>query len=101
MHRPTYGIYAATNAAVEAMTHILARALSSRGITVNAIAPDPIDPRLIPVDEERATADNFKRMHPVGRLGEVEDIARVVSLLVASDSDLINGHVVRANVAAI
>lgn len=36
-------------------------------------------------------------MNPLGRLGEVDDIARVVSLLVGPDSGWINGQIVRAN----
>jgi 3-oxoacyl-[acyl-carrier protein] reductase len=39
--QPTYGVYAATKAAVEAMTSILAKELRGRDITVDAIAPGP------------------------------------------------------------
>ena len=39
--QPTYGVYAATKAAVEAMTSVLAKELRGRNITVNAIAPGP------------------------------------------------------------
>jgi 3-oxoacyl-[acyl-carrier protein] reductase len=39
LYQPTYGVYAATKAAVEAMTHVMARELRGRSITVNAIAP--------------------------------------------------------------
>jgi 3-oxoacyl-[acyl-carrier protein] reductase len=39
--QPTYGVYAATKAAVEAMTSILAKELRGRAITVNAVAPGP------------------------------------------------------------
>src|SRR5882762_757864 len=43
---PTYGVYAATKAAVEAMTSILAKELRGRNITVNAIAPGPTATKL-------------------------------------------------------
>jgi 3-oxoacyl-[acyl-carrier protein] reductase len=97
LYQPTYGIYAATKAAVEAMTHILAKELGPRGITVNAIAPGPVATELFLADKDAAVVENIKRANPLGRLGEVEDIARVVSLLVDPDGGWINGQVVRAN----
>jgi 3-oxoacyl-[acyl-carrier protein] reductase len=97
LYPPTYGIYAATKAAVEAMTHILAKELGPRGITVNAIAPGPVATELFLADKNEAAIENIKRMNPFGRLGEVEDIARIVSLLVDPDGGWINGQVVRAN----
>jgi 3-oxoacyl-[acyl-carrier protein] reductase len=97
LYHPAYGIYAATKAAVEAMTHILAKELGPRGITVNAVAPGPVATELFLKDKEEATIESIRRMNPLGRLGEVEDIARVVSLLVDPDGGWINGQVVRAN----
>jgi NAD(P)-dependent dehydrogenase (short-subunit alcohol dehydrogenase family) len=41
LYQPTYAVYAATKAGVEAMTHILSRELRGRNITVNAVAPGP------------------------------------------------------------
>jgi 3-oxoacyl-[acyl-carrier protein] reductase len=97
LYQPAYGVYAATKAAVEAMTHILAKELGPRGITVNAVAPGPVATELFLEDKDEATIESVKRMNPFGRLGEVEDIARVVSLLVDPDAGWINGQVVRAN----
>jgi len=97
LYQPAYGLYAATKAAVEAMTRILAKELGPRGITVNAVSPGPIATELFLADKDEATVEHIKRMNPLGRLGEVEDIARVVSLLVGPDSGWINGQVVRAN----
>ena len=97
LYQPTYGLYAATKAAVEAMTHILAKELGPRGITVNAVAPGPVATELFLADKDEAAVEHIKRMNPLGRLGEVEDVARVVSLLVGPDGGWINGQVVRAN----
>jgi len=97
LYQPTYGIYAATKAAVEAMTHILAKELGPRGITVNAVAPGPVATELFLQGKDAATIESIKRMNPLGRLGEVEDIARVVSLLVDPDAGWISGQVIRAN----
>src|SRR5262249_20128441 len=41
LYQPTYALYAATKAGVEAMTHILSKELRGRSITVNAVAPGP------------------------------------------------------------
>ena len=97
LYPPTYGVYAATKAAAEAMTHILAKELGSRSITVNAIAPGPTATRLFLSDKTDAQIEQTKKMNPMGRLGEPEDIARAVSFLVGPDGGWINGQVFRAD----
>jgi len=94
---PTYGVYAATKAAVEALTHILAKELGPRCITVNAVAPGPVATELFLKGKDQATVDRIKQVNPLRRLGEVDDVARVVSLLVGPDSAWINGQIIRAN----
>ena len=97
LYQPSYGVYAATKAAVEALTHILAKELGPREITVNAVAPGPVATELFFQGKDQATLDRIRQMIPLGRLGEVDDIARVVSLLVGPDGGWINGQILRAN----
>jgi 3-oxoacyl-[acyl-carrier protein] reductase len=97
LYQPSYGVYAATKAAAEAMTHILAKELGPRRITVNAVAPGPVATELFFDGKDQATVDRIKQMNPLGRLGEVEDIARVVSFLAGPEGGWINGQVIRAN----
>ncbi len=97
LYQPTYGVYAATKGAVEAMTHILAKELGQRGITVNAVAPGPVATELFLGDKSEEQVAAVTKMIPLGRLGEPEDIARVVGFLVGPDGGWVNGQVLRAN----
>jgi 3-oxoacyl-[acyl-carrier protein] reductase len=97
LYPPTYAVYAATKAGVEAMSHILAKELGKRRITVNVIAPGPVATSLFLNDKTTEQVEQTKKMNPLGRLGEPEDIARAVSFLVGPDGGWINGQVLRAN----
>jgi 3-oxoacyl-[acyl-carrier protein] reductase len=95
--QPTYGVYAATKAAVEAMTGVLAKELRGRNITVNAIAPGPTATRLFLDGKPREVIDRLARAAPLERLGRPEDIAAAVSFLAGPDGAWINGQTLRAN----
>jgi len=93
----TYGVYAATKAAVEAMTPILAKELRGRSITVNAIAPGPTATDLFLIGKPQELIDRMAKMNPLERLGTPADIAAAVAFLVGPDGAWINGQVLRAN----
>lgn len=97
LYQPQYGIYAATKAAVEALTHILPKELGSRAITVNAIAPGPVATDLFLNGKSDELVERIKNMNPLGRLGEPQDIMQVVRFLVSQESGWINGQVIRVN----
>lgn len=97
LYQPTYGVYAATKAAIEAMTHILAKELGSRRITVNAVAPGPVETALFTHGKTDAEMAAIAQMNPFGRLGQPDDIATVVSFLAGRDSGWVNGQTIRAN----
>lgn len=93
----TYAVYAATKAAVEAMTGILAKELRGRAITVNAVAPGPTATDLFTQGKPPELIERMARMAPLERLGTPEDIASVVSFLAGPDGGWVNGQVLRAN----
>jgi 3-oxoacyl-[acyl-carrier protein] reductase len=97
LYQPTYGVYAATKAAVEAMTHIAAKELGKKRITVNAVAPGPVDTALFTNDKTEEQIKAIAGMNPMGRIGTPEDIASVVAFLAGHDSGWINGQTIRAN----
>ena len=97
MTPPTYGVYAATKAAVEAMTHVLTKELRGRNITVNAVAPGPTATRLFLDGKPQDLIDRLAKQAPLERLGQPEDIAAAVAFLAGPDGAWINGQVLRAN----
>jgi 3-oxoacyl-[acyl-carrier protein] reductase len=95
--QPTYGVYAATKAAVEAMTSILAKELRGRNITVNAIAPGPTATKLFLDGKPQEVIDRLAKLAPLERLAQPKDIADAVAFLVGPDGAWINGQTLRAN----
>lgn len=97
LYQESYGVYAATKAAVEALTHIFAKEMRGRAITVNAVAPGPVATHLFLDGKDQATIDRIAQAAPLGRLGEPDDIAGVVAFLVGPDGGWVNGQILRAN----
>jgi 3-oxoacyl-[acyl-carrier protein] reductase len=95
--QPTYGVYAATKAAIEAMTSVLAKEMRGRGITVNAIAPGPTATDLFLNGKSPELVERLAKLAPLERLGKPEDIAAAVAFLAGPDGAWINGQTLRAN----
>jgi len=93
----TYGVYAATKAAIETMTAVLSKELRGRSITVNAVAPGPTATDLFLNGKSPELIDRLAKMNPLERLGTPEDIAGSVSFLVGPDAAWINGQTLRPN----
>lgn len=94
---PAHGVYVATKAAIEGLTHVLAKELGPRGVTVNAIAPGPVGTELFLTGRSPEMVQRITQEIPMGRLGEPEDIARVVSFLAGPDSGWVSGQIIKAN----
>jgi 3-oxoacyl-[acyl-carrier protein] reductase len=93
---PSYSGYAASKAAVEAMTLVLARELRGRDITVNAVAPGPTATPLFLEGKDEQAIDNLAKAAPLERLGRPEDIAESVAFL-AGPARWVNGQVLYTN----
>jgi 3-oxoacyl-[acyl-carrier protein] reductase len=97
LNMPGYAIYNATKAAVESFTHVFAKELRGRNITVNAVAPGPIATSLFLDGKTEEQIQTFAKMPPLQRLGQPDDIASVVAFLAGPDAGWVNGQILRAN----
>lgn len=97
LNLPGYGLYNATKAAVESLTKVFAGELRGRRITVNAVAPGPVDTALFRRGKSAEQIESFAQKPPLERLGEPKDIAAIVSFLMRAESEWINAQVIRAN----
>lgn len=90
-----YGIYAASKAALEQWTRILARELAPRNITVNTVSPGFTETDMynaIPI-----LADLAPRLTPLGRVGKPEEIADVVAWLCTPEAGWMTGQNLQAS----
>ena len=89
-------LYSASKAAVIALTESCAKELGPRGIRVNSVAPG-----LVETDMTReavaARGASVAQQTPFGRIGQPEDIARAIAMLVSQDAQWITGRTLRAD----
>jgi 3-oxoacyl-[acyl-carrier protein] reductase len=86
-------LYAASKAAVETMTRVLAHELGEFSITVNAVGPTPIDTDLIqnvPAASIQAIIDGLA----IKRKGQPKDVMNVIDFLIRPESDYVTGQVI-------
>ena len=88
--------YSAAKAAVLGFTKSLAREVGSRGITVNAVAPGFIDTDMTRGLPE-AQRDALLQQIPLGRLGDVDEIAAAVAFLASPSASYITGETINVN----
>lgn len=88
--------YAASKAGAEGMSRAMAKELGSRAVTVNCVAPGFIDTDMTKVltDDQRSL---MLGQIPLGRLGEPEEIAKVVAFLTSDSGAYITGETIHVN----
>lgn len=86
--------YAASKAALIAMTKTLAMEVGARGVRVNAVAPGLIETEMI---EEIPFLEELKKRIPLGRVGKPQEVAGTVSFLCSPDAGYITGATISVN----
>ncbi len=84
--------YAATKGAIEAFTVTLAVEVAPRGITVNAVDPGPTDTGWMSEEVKNELLPRF----PMGRIGQPEDAARLITFLASEEAGWITGQIIRS-----
>ncbi|MFM2481128.1 3-oxoacyl-ACP reductase FabG [Celerinatantimonas sp. YJH-8] len=88
--------YSAAKAGILGFTRSMAKEVASRGITVNAIAPGFIETDMTRQLDE-AQRDAILSQVPMNRLGQAEEIAKVVAFLASDDAAYITGETIHVN----
>jgi len=91
---PTRTAYGGAKAALISMTRTWALELARTGITVNAIAPGPVDTELFRSNNPEGSSERERKLNriPLGRFGEASDIAKSVAFFMGEDSTYITGQ---------
>lgn len=84
--------YAASKHGVEGLTKAAALDYAKQGIRINAVAPGYVDTPMI-AGGKPAVQDKIVAMHPVGRIAQPEEIAKVIAFLLSEDASFVTGSV--------
>jgi len=86
-------LYAASKAAVESFTQVLARELGGTGVTVNAIGPTPVPTDLVK-NVPKQKMDALLARQAIRRFGSIDDVINVVDFFLSPRSDFVTGQVI-------
>jgi NAD(P)-dependent dehydrogenase (short-subunit alcohol dehydrogenase family) len=91
---PNMSIYMASKHAVIGLTKVAAIEYSAQGIRINAVNPAVIDTEMVDRLAEGLSMkkDDLSTLHPIGRIGRVEEVAEAVVWLCAGKSSFVTGH---------
>ena len=91
---PGYSVYASMKSAIETFTRYLAKEVGNRGITVNVVAPGPVETDFnnATIRSNPAAKAFMGNQTALGRVGQAEDIGGVIAFLCSADAGWINGQ---------
>jgi 3-oxoacyl-[acyl-carrier protein] reductase len=89
--------YTAAKAGVIGLTKTLARELSGRGVTANAVSPGFIETDMTAAHVAGEARDKLLEQIPLGRIGRPEEVADVVAFLAGPEGGYVTGQVIRVN----
>ncbi|KAI0087897.1 NAD-P-binding protein [Irpex rosettiformis] len=90
-------LFTMSKGALEQMTRILAKDLGTRGITVNCVAPGPVDTPVFRAGKTPQQLKSIASLSPQQRLGVPEDISPIVAFLASQDAQWVNGQTIGVN----
>lgn len=88
--------YAASKAGVIGFTKSIAKEFASRGITVNAVAPGFIKSDMTAKLSEEVI-DSYSKSIPLGKMGEAEDVANLITFLTSDKANYITGQIIQVD----
>lgn len=94
---PTYGPYVATKSAVEQLTRVFAKEAGSRGINVNSVSPGPTNTELFMNGKSEEALARLASLSAFNRIGEPDDIAKVIVFLAGDDAKWISAQNIGVN----
>lgn len=94
---PTYSTYVASKAAVEQLTRVFSKEVGSRGINVNSVSPGPTNTELFTKGKPQEVIDRLASLSSFNRIGEPEDIAKIVVFLAGDDAKWISAQNIGIN----
>ena len=94
MRLPHLGAYAASKAAISALTRTAALECIGDGIRVNAVSPGPIDTpmSMLPGETEAGRAERLRGALPIGRVGRLDEVASAILWLASDESGFTVGQ---------
>jgi NAD(P)-dependent dehydrogenase (short-subunit alcohol dehydrogenase family) len=94
---PQYALYAGTKAPTEEFARMMAKEVGKRGITINVVAPGPLDNPFFHAAETPQSVQFATNLSVAGRLGKVEDVVPLIEFLASPRSQWITGQTLWIN----
>ncbi|NIR30270.1 MAG: glucose 1-dehydrogenase [Gammaproteobacteria bacterium] len=91
------GAYSASKGGVIMLTRIMAAELGPTGVTVNAVAPGPVDTAMVIKMHNQAAREAWHRALPIKRYAQPDEVAAAVAFLASEEAAYITGHVLNVD----